>query len=246
MRPLELAWTLLKAYPDARIYDDRFQSRYQAKDGDSAGMRHQTIHPGALAYMRRSGTESPRAEIAGGPAMMNPVGTPEEHYGSMNWMGDVVPNLNRTVMNSVMADNLEYNSQGQHSTPNWTTIGDNYGQSEGLPTSPYEYPKDHGDHKYAPSHYIPTPTMQDHFQAGTPHEAMRRLLDMQQGYNPQEVAGMPAFQESTRPRIGNPDGVQMLPYGNQFIPDFRQQQLEEFANERQQERLADFFYNYSE
>lgn len=197
MRPLELAWSVLKADPDARLH---------------TGNRHQTIHPGALAYMRRQKElshipgyqegEMPYTQVQGGPSMMTIAGDSRDYYADGETYRD---------MPSVMSDNPKYNEGGR---------------LKDLEDWPQFAPRRH--------------------EVGTPHEAMMRLLDMQQGYNPQEVAGMPAFQESTRPRIGNPDGVQMLPYGNQFIPDFRQQQLEEFANERQQERLADFFYNYSE
>jgi len=65
MRPLDIAWTLLKADPDARLHD---------------GRRHQTIHPGALGYMRRQKEldhipdyhegEMPFTQISDGPAMM--------------------------------------------------------------------------------------------------------------------------------------------------------------------------------
>lgn len=215
MRPLDIAWSVLKADPAARLHDGRFQGGYSGPDG----MRHQTLHPGALAYMRRSGTEGPKrnAQISGGPAMMTSVGTPEERYGRMDSEGYVVPNTNRTVMNSVMADDPQYNSRGQNSRPDITY--DRQGRS------------------------FPTLTEQDAYQAKTPHEAMMNLQNMPQEFSPEEVAGMPTFQDSTKPQIGNPDGVQMLPYGNQFIPDFRQQQLEEFANERRQDRLADSFYN---
>ncbi len=197
MRPLELAWSVLKANPDARIYDGRFKGGYSGPDGT----RHQTLHPGALAYMRRSGTEGPKrnAHIVGGPTMMTTVGTPEERYGRMDSEGYVVPNTNRTVMNSVMADDPQYNSRGQHSYPNRF-----YDELSGLGFG-------HANHR----------TLQDAYQAKTPHEAMMNLLNMPQEFSPEEVAGMPTFQDSIRPRIGNPDGVQMLPENNQFIPDYR-------------------------
>jgi len=219
--PLDIAWSVLKADPDARIYDGRFQGGFSGPDG----MRHQTLHPGALAYMRRSGTEGPKrnAHIVGGPTMMTSAGTPEQHYGRMDSEGYVVPNTNRTVMNSVMADDPQYNSRGQRSDPsqfNDKLTRHGFGQVR---------------HR----------TLQDAYQAKTPHEAMMNLQNMPQEFSPEEVAGMPTFQDSINPQIGNPDGVQMLPYGNQFIPDFRQQQLEEFANERRQDRLADSFYNGS-
>lgn len=183
MRPLDIAWSVLKADPAARLHD---------------GRRHQTIHPGALAYMRRQKElshipgyqegEMPYTQISGGPAMMTIAGDPDDYYADRS--RDVPSVMGNGVAGREMAVDEQMDREAQ-----------------------------------------------------TPHETMIAMLN--RGYNPEEVTNMPTFQDSTKPQIGNPDGVQMLPYGNQFIPDFRQQQLEEFTLERLRDRLADFYYNGS-
>ena len=95
--PLDIAWSVLKADPDARLHD---------------GRRHQTIHPGALGYMRRQKElshipgyqegEMPYTQISDGPAMMTIAGDSDDYYADRS-----------RDMPSVMADDPSYDGGGR-------------------------------------------------------------------------------------------------------------------------------------